>query len=97
MRKALSVFLLAFTGLVLLVAVACGIFLASFDPNDYKRQIASVVENATGRQLFFQDDMTFSFFPGLRLKTGRLELNDPGEFGPEPFLRLGGATFSLAL
>lgn len=97
MRRALLIIILGFVGLVLLAAVGLGIFLASFNPNSYTQRISAAVEKATGRQLQFQEDITTSFFPSPRLKTGRLVMSDPGIFGGEAFVTVESASVSLAM
>lgn len=97
MRRALLIIILGCVGLVLLAAVGLGIFLASFNPNAYTQRISAAVEKATGRQLQFQEDITTSFFPSPRLKTGRLVMNDSGTFGGEAFVSVESATVSLAV
>ena len=97
MRRALLIIILGFVGLVLLAAVGLGIFLASFNPNAYTQRISAAVEKATGRQLQFEEDITTSFFPSPRLKTGRLIMNDPGTFGGEAFVTVESASVSLAV
>lgn len=97
MRKALLTITLGFTALVLLAAVVLGVFLATFNPNDYKEQFSAAVEKATGRQLVFGDDIEMTFFPTLGLRTGRLLVTEPADFGGEPFLAVESASVALAV
>lgn len=97
MKRILTIIVLGVTALVLLAAVGLGIFLATFNPNSYKGQISAAAEKATGRQLRFDGDIEMTFFPTLGLKTGRLTLLDPEDFGPEPFLTVKSASLALAV
>lgn len=96
MRRILSLFLLSLMTLVLLGAVAMGILLARFNPNDYQQRLAQAVERATGRQLHFESGLSISFFPSISLNTGALALNEPDRFGPDPFLRVENARLQIA-
>lgn len=96
MRKALLIIVLSLTGLVLLAAVALGVFFTMFDPNDYKEDLRAAAQKATGRNLVFHGDLEVAFFPVPGLKTGKLTLLDPEQFGPEPFLEVESASFSVA-
>lgn len=97
MRRALLIIFLGSAGLVLLAAVAAGLFLAAFDPNAYTGRISAAVEKATNRQLQFQGDIVTSFFPRPTLKTGRLVMNDPGIFGGGAFITVESVSVSLAV
>ncbi len=97
MKRRLVIALLTTACVVLLAFVVLGILLATLNPNDYKEEIATAVQKATGRTLVFEGDLKTSFFPSLALKTGKLRLEDPPGFGQEPFISVESASFSLAL
>ena len=97
MKRILLIIVLGVTALVLLAVVGLGIFLATFNPNSYKGQISAAAEKATGRALRFDGDIEMTFFPALGLKTGKLTLLDPGEFGADPFLTVESASLALSL
>ena len=97
MKKALLVAFLGAVCLVLLAVVGLGLLASSFDPNTYKAGIAEAMEKTTGRELRFHSDLEMVFFPEPGLKTGRLTLHDPGNFGSGPFLSAESASLSVAL
>ncbi|HEY8519651.1 MAG TPA: AsmA family protein [Gammaproteobacteria bacterium] len=71
------------------VLVAAVLVVASrFDPNDYKDEVARLVEQQTGRALTIEQDLTLSFFPWLAVETGGVTLGDSPQFAAagRPFL-----------
>lgn len=82
--------------LVLLVAVAVAVALL-FDPNDYKDDITAAVQNATGRQLTLDGDLSLELFPTIRIAAGSAALSNAPGFGDEPMARIGGAELRVAL
>lgn len=97
MRKPLLIVFLSLTGLALLAAVALGVFLAVFNPNEYKEHLSAAVEKATGRSLQFQGDLEVHIFPELSLKTGRVVMRDADMFGDRPFLAVDSAVLRISL
>jgi AsmA protein len=84
LKITLSVLVVAI-GLLVVLAVA---LLFIVDPNDYKGQIASKVEEQTGRTLSIEGDMALSVFPWLGLEIGRTQLSNAEGFGDEPMARM---------
>ena len=78
-------------GLVVILVVAVAAATLLLDPNDYREEIATRVEQATGRELKIEGDIRLSFFPWLGLELGKLELGNAAGFGKTPFARIGGA------
>ncbi len=82
--------LLRILGVILAIAVGLVVVLAIvlplvIDPNDYKDQIAGVVEKQTGRTLSINGDIDLSVFPWLGLDIGPTTLSNAPGFGSEPF------------
>ena len=73
--------------IVLLISVI-GAALALIDPNDYRDDIATGVEDATGRQLRIDGDLSLNFFPWIGVSVGQTTLGNAPGFGPEPMLRV---------
>ncbi len=96
MPKLIKIALLGGLALVLLLAAAAGVFLAVVDPNDYKDDIAALVEKSTGRKMRFEGALSLTVFPHLGITTGALTLDDDQTFGPGPFLKIKEAKISLA-
>ena len=85
-------------GIVVLVIVAAIIVIPLVvDPNDYKDDIATAVEKATGRKLVIEGDIGLSVWPSLSLDLGKLTLSNPPGFGEKPFAQIDSANISVAL
>jgi len=54
---------------IALVLIAILVILFVVDPNDYKEQIAGLVENVTGRTLTIEGDIKLTFYPWLGRET----------------------------
>lgn len=89
----LSIIVVA-VGLVVVLAVA---LLFIVDPNDYKGQIASAVEEQTGRTLTIEGDMALSVFPWLGLDIGKTQLSNAEGFGEEPMARMDAVQVRVKL
>ncbi len=83
--------------LVLLLVIAIVVFVATFDPNDYKQRIEALVEQSTGRELTLKGDITLSFFPWLGVQLGAATLGNAPGFGPEPFASVDNIDVRVAL
>ncbi len=86
-RVKITAWLLA--GIVLLIVVAAIAVSIFFDPNDYKREVSSLVKDRTGRELAIDGDIALEFFPKLGVSAERLALANAEGFGPAPFATIG--------
>lgn len=77
-------------GLVVLVIVLVVSFLATFDPNSYKSELAGAVLEQTGRELAIPGDVGISYFPWLGFETGSVSLGNASGFGDQPFAQIAG-------
>jgi len=84
----------AVLALVVLALLAAVIFV---DPNDYRDDMARMVEQHTGRKLTLSGDLKLSVFPWLALETGAASLSDAPGFGAEPFVSIQDARVSVRL
>ena len=75
-------------GLIAVVVVALVLILIFIDPNDYRDDIARIVERDTGRKLTLTGDLKLSIFPWLALEAGPATLSDAPGFGTEPFVAI---------
>lgn len=73
--------------LVLLIALVVS-FLATFDPNSYKTQIAATVKENTGRDLSIPGTVRISYFPWLGFESGSVSLGNAEGFGATPFAQI---------
>ena len=79
---------LLFVAIVLVAILAVIAFALTFDPNDYKAQIASQVEKQTGRSIQFNGDLSVTLFPWLGAATEDVELANAEGFDPESMVRV---------
>lgn len=84
----------ALLALIILALVAVVLFV---DPNDYRDDIAGVVERETGRKLTLTGELKLSVFPWVALETGAASLSDAPGFGDEPFVSIQEARVSARL
>lgn len=90
--------------LIITVVVLVGIFIAgavvlvtTFDPNDYKEQIVSAANDATGRELTLTGDLGFTFFPKLGVKLGQASLSNAKGFSEQEFASVDNVSVSVDL
>jgi len=84
-------------GIIALPLIAILIIIFIVDPNDYKPQIANLVEDATGRTLTIEGDIKLTFYPWLGLQLGKVSLgNAPGFDAPE-FAKIDQARVQVKL
>ena len=93
MSRLLKILGLAVGVVVLLFVVVAVAVSLLFDPNDYKGDIATAVQNATGRELTLDGDLELALFPTIRIAVGAASLSNAPGFGDEPMM--GGFAGSL--
>lgn len=81
--------------ILLLVVVAVGIFLATFDANQYKQDLSDLVNQETGRNLDFQGDIGLTLYPSLGMKLGSMTFSNASGFGDKPMLSVNEASVSV--
>ncbi len=74
--KLLKWFLIAVGGVVILFAGVLAFIAATFDPNQYKGQIANLVKEKTQRTLTIEGDIRLSLFPTLGVQLGKTRLSE---------------------
>ncbi|MCF6258311.1 MAG: AsmA family protein [Gammaproteobacteria bacterium] len=85
----------ALLGLLLLLVVA---ILLLVDPNDYRDDITAAVQDATGRELSIEGDLSLSLFPWLGLSLGETRLsNAAGEDTEKDFARVESVDINVKL
>lgn len=84
-------------GVLLLALITIVILILLFDPNDYKDEIAAYVKANTGREIRFEGDLSLAFFPWFGLETGRIQLANQPQFGPDPFAGVDHAQVRVRL
>jgi AsmA protein len=97
MNKILKITLITLIAFILLVMTALTILVNVVDPNEYKKQISSTVQETTGRQLTINGKIEWSLFPWLGLKINDVNLSNAAGFGEKTFLSLKTAHASIKL
>ena len=97
MLRYLKYVVIAVLAAIVLLLLAGIVISLTFDPNDYKDQIAELVEERTGRQLVIGDDLELTIFPWLSVTTGNVSLSNAPGFGDEPFMEVGKLSASMRL
>lgn len=83
--------------LVLIVIIGLSALVLFVDPNQFKGEIASQVEQQTGRSMEIQGSIKLSVFPWIGLELGRVVLGNAPGFGPQPFAEINGAQVRVKL
>ncbi|CCH49838.1 AsmA family protein [Pseudodesulfovibrio piezophilus] len=97
MNKPIKIGLSIVGVLLFLLITAAVILVATVDPNEYKAEIAQVVKDQTGRELTFQGDIGFTFFPWLGLEVGPVSLGNSQGFAPAEMLSINKASASIMI
>ncbi|MUM77675.1 AsmA family protein [Pseudodesulfovibrio sp. F-1] len=97
MTKPLKIGLIAIGSLLALFVAAAVVLVLTVDPNKYKDEISQLVKEQTGRDLVFEGDIGFSFFPWLGLEVGPVALGNRPGFSPEAMIRISRAEASIRL
>lgn len=97
MGKAIKTLLIIAGVLLVLFVAAAAILVATVDPNDYKGEIAQAVKDKTGRELTFEGDIGFNFFPWLGLRVGSMALGNAPGFEPAEMVRINKAQASIQI
>jgi AsmA protein len=95
MNKTLKTGLIIVGALAALFVAAAVILAVTFDPNDYKEEIAKAAKEATGRDLVFEGDISLNFFPWLGLEVGPVALANAEGFAPKEMVRVNKAMASI--
>lgn len=84
-------------GVVVLLVAAAVVLVAVVDPNDYKDDMARLVREQTGRELVFEGDIGFTFFPWLGLELGPVALGNAPGFAPDQMVSIARAGVSIRI
>ncbi|MBI1983021.1 MAG: AsmA family protein [Betaproteobacteria bacterium] len=76
MNKIVKFVVLPLVGIVLVVVALATYIAATFDPNQYKPQIAQAVKDKTGRTLELEGGIKLSLFPGIGATLGKASLSE---------------------
>ena len=81
--------------LVIFVAAVTGIFVATFDANEYKEDLQNLVREQTGRELEFYGDVGLTIYPSLGMKLGALSFSNAKGFGEQPMVKVNEVSISV--
>lgn len=83
----------------IIILIIAGLIALPFvvDPNDYKQEISSQVEKATGRTLTLNGDIKLSVFPWIALELGPLSLSNATGFKADSFAKVEAAEIRIKL
>lgn len=91
-------FLFGFIAILLLLVIAgVAAFLATFDGNDYKDQLAKAVSEQTGRVLTINGDFKPTLFPRIGISLGQSELSNAEGFSDPLFAKVEEVQVSVAV
>lgn len=80
---------------IALVIVASALFIATFDANLYKQDMADLVKQKTGRTLTISGDANLMLFPALGMKLGAMSLSNAPGFASKPMLKIKQVSVSV--
>jgi uncharacterized protein involved in outer membrane biogenesis len=80
---------------VLVIVVAVGVLLATFNPNDYRGTVQTKLEQQLNRKVSL-GDMSLGLFP-LRFRLANLAIDDDPKFGNRPFIQTQELSVSVKL
>ncbi|OZB35010.1 MAG: hypothetical protein B7X44_11060, partial [Halothiobacillus sp. 15-55-196] len=69
--------------LILVLVIAAVAFVATFDPNDYKDKISSLVQEKTGRSIELGGPIKLTLFPWLGVSVRDVALGNAPGFSPK--------------
>src|SRR4051812_46093220 len=84
----------ALLGLIVIGAVAIVLLV---DPNDYRDDIARLVQQKTGRPLEIRGKLGLKLFPWIALEVNDVRLGNPPGYGNDPFLSVASANVGVKL
>lgn len=97
MNKLLKILLITAGTILSLFIIAVIILVTTVDPNEYKGEISQAVKEQTGRDLTFEGDIGFTFFPTLGLEVGPMALGNAKGFSPAEMVRINKAEASIRI
>ena len=86
--------LLSLILLVVIIAISLPFII---DPNDYRDEIVTAVEDATGRKLNIEGELKLSVFPWVGIELGKMDLSNATGFGDKPFAAINSAAVRIKL
>lgn len=85
----MKLFLKIFFGLLLLVIIAVGVFVYTFDANKYKKELSELVESQFGLPVTIDGNIDISIYPWIGIKVDEVKLANPEGFSQPVFAHVG--------
>jgi AsmA protein len=95
--RALKIAGIVVGALVGLIVIGVAAILLIVDPNDYRDDIAQLVQEKTGRPLDIRGKLDLKIFPWIALNIHDVTLGNPPAYGKEPFLTVQTASVGVKL
>lgn len=95
-KKPLKIILWIILAFIILLVVAAVALVSFVDPNDFKPQIISAVNNATGRQLSLPGKLSWTFYPDIGIHVGNASLSNPSSFSQNTFAQIDSADLAVS-
>ena len=84
----MKLFLKILLGTLTIIIIAVIGIAFTFDPNDYKKDIVTIVKDKTNRDLSITGDISLSLFPWIGIDLGKIEISNAKGFGKKPFAKV---------
>lgn len=84
----MKLFFKILSGLIALIFIIVLGFAFTFNANDYKDDIITLVKEKTGRTLSIPGNISLSLFPWVGLELGEIELANAKGFAKKPFIKI---------
>ncbi|MDH3629552.1 MAG: AsmA family protein [Gammaproteobacteria bacterium] len=97
MKKIIRYLIIGVVAAIAFLVAMVAIFVAVFDPNDYKQDLTELVREQTGRELQFHGDVDLTVFPVLGMKLGAMSFSNAEGFGALPMVKVKEASISVDL
>ena len=97
MKKTLKILSILLGLFVVLPILIISIALLVIDPNEYKPQIESLVEENTGREFQIEGNLALSVFPWLGVEIGQMTLGNAQGFEQAAFAKIAQAEVKVHL
>ena len=95
--RALKIAGIVVAALIAVVVACLVVVLLVVDPNDFRDDIAKLVQEKTGRPLAIRGDLKLKVFPWIALDIHDVTLGNPPGYGSEPFLSVQKASVGVKL
>lgn len=83
--------------IIILIIVAALVLPLVFDPNDYKDEIAGMIEQQIGRDVAIPGEIQLSVFPWLGISIGHVTVANAPGFGERPMAEIASANVHVKL